>query len=99
MTWEELNAHELVVYSTTWCPDCRRIKQQFEAHSITYREIDIDTDAKAGKHLQKQTGRTAIPYVEVDGKCMVRGWHEGSPGRWDDAIFLSEVDDGLAASS
>jgi len=97
MTWDELNARELVVYSTTWCPDCRRLKQHLEGYGVEYREIDIDADAEAAKHLQAKTGRTAIPYVEVDGRCMVRGWHDEKPGRWDDDLFLAEVAEQLAS--
>ena len=95
MTWEELAEHELVVYSTTWCVDCRRLKQHLDEHGLAYSEIDIDQDADAAERLQKATGRTAIPFVEVDGKCMIRGWHEGKPGSWDGALFRQEVETGL----
>lgn len=92
MTWDELKQHELVVYSTTWCPDCRRLKGRLDEQGVVYAEIDIDADVDAAKRLQEVTGRTAIPFVEIDGKGMVRGWHEGSPGKWDPELFLTEVD-------
>ena len=95
MTWEELKQHDLVMYSTTWCGDCRRFKQHLARHGVTYREIDIDTDAKAATYLQSKTGRTAIPFLEIDGKIMIRGWHAEKPGLWDDALFLAEVEKGL----
>ncbi len=91
MTWEELKTRTLVVYSTTWCPDCRRLKQRLDEQSVSYREVDIDADSEAARHLQAQTGRTAIPFVEIDGKGMIRGWHDGRPGRWDEALFLEEA--------
>ena len=95
MTWEELKTHKLVIYSTTWCPDCHRLKQRLDEQKLRYDEIDIDADPKAAKHLQKQTGRAAIPYVEIDGKCMIRGWHQDTPGRWDETVFLQEAAAGL----
>jgi len=95
MTWEELNTHELLVYTTTWCGDCHRFKKQLDNHNISYNEIDIDADPEAAKRLQKKTGRTAIPFLEIDGGHIVRGWHSECPGKWDDATFLREVEEGL----
>ena len=91
MTWRELADHEVVVYSTVWCPDCRRLKARLDERGVVYSEIDIDGDVDAAKRLQEATGRTAIPFVEVAGKGMVRGWHEGCPGKWDEELFLREV--------
>lgn len=91
MTWKELVTHELVVYSTTWCPDCRRLEKVFDSNGVPYTEIDIDEDAAAAKRLRERTGRAAIPYVEIDGDHIIRGWHEERPGRWDDEVFLREV--------
>jgi len=97
MTWEELRTHELVVYSTAWCPDCRRLKQHLDRQGVKYREIDIDRDAAAADKLRHATGRTAIPFVEISGRHLVRGWHDEHPGRWDEELFLSEVGKALSA--
>ena len=91
MTWDELNQHELVVYSTNWCPDCRRFKQSLGKHQIRYCEIDIDADADAAARLQRKTGRSAIPFLEIDGGPMVRGWHAEKASGFDEALFLAEV--------
>ena len=91
VTWKDLATHDLVVYTTTWCPDCRRIKDVFGRNSVPYKELDIDADAEAAKRLQQRTGRTAIPYVEIDGDHIIRGWHEEKPGRWNDDVFLAEA--------
>jgi len=96
MTWEELAQHDLVVYSTTWCPDCKRLLRQLDGHGLSYRDIDIDGDADAARRLQEATGRTAIPYVQIDGKHMIRGWHGDAPGGWDESVFLSEAEEALS---
>ena len=95
MTWDELKQHELVMYSTAWCGDCRRFKMQLARHGVTYREIDIDTEPDAAAYLQSKTGRTAIPFLEIDRKIMIRGWHAEKAGLWDDATFLAEVEQAL----
>lgn len=95
MTWQELSEHDIVVYSTVWCPDCRRLKKKLDEHGISYEEVDIDADAEAAERLQEATGRQAIPFVQIDSGGMVRGWHEGAPGRWDEETFLQEAEDAL----
>ncbi|MGC8827470.1 MAG: glutaredoxin family protein, partial [Anaerolineae bacterium] len=35
------------MYGTTWCPDCRRAKQVFEAEGMTYEWIDISDNPEA----------------------------------------------------
>ncbi len=36
------NAEKILVYSTSWCPDCHRAKRVLNAHDVAYVEIDID---------------------------------------------------------
>jgi hypothetical protein len=64
---------------------------------VPFAEADIEADPAAAQRLERQTRRTAIPYVQVDGGALVRGWHEGVPGRFSGDIFLAEVQDALAA--
>lgn len=91
MTWDELKTHELVVYSTPWCGDCRRLKSVFAEKGVEFEEIDIDSDQEAAKRLQEATGKQAIPYVQIDGGEMIRGWHSDEPGSWNEDIFLQEA--------
>src|SRR5262249_49191330 len=32
---------EIVMYTTTWCPDCRRAKRIFASVGVPYREVDV----------------------------------------------------------
>ncbi len=95
MNWVELNDHKVKIYSTVWCPDCHRLKAVFKQNNANYEEIDIDANPDAAKYLQSKTGKTAIPFVEIDEKCMVKGWHDGSPGKWDEKIFFDEITEQL----
>jgi len=95
MTWQELASHELLMYTTTWCSDCKRFKRALAKQGIEVAEIDIDADPAAAKRLEEKTGRTAIPYLEIDGGPMVRGWHSGAPGGLDGELFLREAAEAL----
>lgn len=96
MTWQDLATHKLLMYTTTWCPDCKRFKRALEKQGIACPEVDIDAVPAAAERLAEKTGRTAIPYLEIDDGPMVRGWHSGAPGGFDEATFLAEAEAALA---
>ena len=91
MTWNELKTRTITVFTTRWCPDCTRLKDRLKEQGVAFEEVDIEQDAAAARALREQTGRTAIPYVQVDGAAFVRGWHDDVPGRWDADRFLREA--------
>ena len=44
-----------------------------------------------------RAGHRAIPYVDVDGKALVKGWHKDHPGRWDESKFFADIAAALAS--
>ena len=97
MTWQELGQQQLLMYTTAWCPDCHRLKRILNDRKVPVAEIDIETHPDAAERLQRQTKRTAIPFVQLNGGPMVRGWHEEAPGRFSADIFLAEAAAALQA--
>ena len=59
---------ELLVYSASWCRDCREAKRFLDKHSIAYREIDIEAVPGAADEVIRNTGKRAIPQFVMDGK-------------------------------
>jgi len=59
---------QIVVYSATWCPDCREAKRFLDKHEIPYREVNIETTPGAADEVVRNTGKRAIPQFVVDGK-------------------------------
>lgn len=66
-------ADEIVVYSTVWCPDCKRAKKFFSDHRIQYQNIDIEKDAEAMAFVEKvNNGNRTIPTIIFpDGSKLV----------------------------
>ena len=57
-----IQARDLVVYSSAWCPDCRRTKRVLENAAARFAEVDIDRDAGAeALVLQRSGGRRVVP--------------------------------------
>jgi glutaredoxin len=57
------------MYSTTWCPDCRRAKFFLKERGVTFREVNIDKD-QSGEEivLKANNGRRVVPTLEVGGR-------------------------------
>lgn len=59
---------ELLVYSASWCPDCRTAKRFLDKHQIPYREINIENAPGAAEEVIRRTGKRAIPQFVIDGE-------------------------------
>ncbi|HUI75444.1 MAG TPA: glutaredoxin family protein [Candidatus Acidoferrum sp.] len=56
----------ITIYSTTWCPDCRRAKAFLKAHDIAFQEINIEEDPDAEDLvLEVNKGRRKVPTIKV----------------------------------
>ena len=63
----------IVVYSTVWCPDCKRAKQFFGEQRVAYVNVDIEQDKKAMAFVEKiNNGMRIIPTIIFsDGEILV----------------------------
>jgi mycoredoxin len=56
--------HEIVVYSTTWCSDCRRARRVLDRMGARYRLIDVDQDeAAAERVVHINRGLRVVPTI------------------------------------
>ena len=58
----------VLVYSSSWCRDCREAKRFLERHQISYTEIDIENSPGAAQEVIHHVGKRAVPQFVVDGK-------------------------------
>jgi thioredoxin reductase (NADPH) len=67
------NPSEIIVYSTVWCPDCKRAKQFFGEQRVAYQNVDIEQDEKALAFVEKiNEGMRIIPTIVFpDGEILV----------------------------
>ena len=56
----------ITIYSTGWCPDCRRAKSFLKQRGIAFREINIENDPEAEEVvLRANHGRRRVPTLKV----------------------------------
>jgi glutaredoxin len=55
----------VVIYSTTWCPDCRRAKHFLKDRGVEFREVNIEDDPDAEDLvLRVNHGRRKVPTIQ-----------------------------------
>jgi mycoredoxin len=59
---------KVIVYSATWCPDCRTAKKFLDKHQIAYSEVNIENTPGAADEVVRNVGKRAIPQFVIDGK-------------------------------
>lgn len=58
------NNDSIIVYGTTWCPDCARAKQFFGEHRVQYRWVDIEHDNQAMTYVETVNhGQRSVPTI------------------------------------
>ena len=82
---------DLVIFSTSWCGDCRRFDRWLASEGLRFPKVDIEADPEGADRLERETGKRAIPFVLVNGKHWVPGYHKDLPTRFDPARFVREV--------
>jgi len=57
------------MYSTAWCPDCRRAKTFLKERGVVFREVNIEEDP-AGEEIviKANNGLRKVPTLEVGGR-------------------------------
>jgi glutaredoxin len=64
-----LPASRVTVYSSSWCPDCRRAKRVLEEAEASFQEIDIDQSSEAESLvLERSGGRRVVPTLRFDDR-------------------------------
>ena len=87
----QLKSLDLQVYSATWCPDCRRLERWLADNGVAHTKVDIETVPGAAERLEAETGKRAIPFILVDGKAWVRGYHREVAQKLDPDMLIREL--------
>lgn len=64
-------AKKVIIYSTEFCPWCRKTKEFLKEHKIKYKEFDVGKDDKKAEEMMEKSGQRGVPVIEIDGKIMV----------------------------
>ncbi|MBI3131942.1 MAG: glutaredoxin family protein [Acidobacteria bacterium] len=88
---QELAGLDLQVYTAAWCPDCRRLDAWLKDQAVPHTKVDIELEEGASEKLEAETGKRAIPFILVNGKRWVRGYHRELPQKLDPILLVREL--------
>ncbi|HJX73390.1 MAG TPA: glutaredoxin domain-containing protein [Candidatus Deferrimicrobiaceae bacterium] len=61
-------AKRIVIYTTSWCPDCRAAKKFLASKDLPYEEIDIEKNPDAAEIVVKlNDGMRKVPTLDIEG--------------------------------
>jgi glutaredoxin len=59
----------ITMYTTGWCPDCRRAKSFLKERGVSFREVNIEEDESAEAIVVKvNDGKSVVPTFHVGGR-------------------------------
>lgn len=58
-----------IMYTTAWCPDCRRAKSFLKERGVEFQEVNIEENNEAEEIVMKaNNGRRKVPTFAIDGR-------------------------------
>ncbi len=67
-----LKAPRVTLYTTSRCPNCKRLKQWLVKHKLRFQEFDIERNQRAFREFQR-LGTRGVPVLLVD-KQQINGF-------------------------
>ena len=59
---------KILIFTTNWCPFCRRAKALFTEKGVKWTEHDIEDDPAQRQAMEEATGRSTVPQIFINGK-------------------------------
>lgn len=67
-----LAADDIVMYSTSWCPYCKKAREFFQRANIPFTEYDVEASATAMQEYHQLSGR-GVPVIRI-GDRVIQGY-------------------------
>jgi len=61
----------IIIYTTPFCPWCKKVKDFFNENTIKFEEIDVSKDQKAAQDIIKRSGQFGVPVIEINKKFII----------------------------
>jgi glutaredoxin len=75
-------SNEVILYTTSWCPYCKKAKEFFKSRNIYFTEYDIEKDRDAAERKKRLDSKSGVPFAIVNGQQI----HGYSPSAYERAL-------------
>ena len=62
---------KVLVFSTSTCSWCRRVKRYLKERGVPIKEINVERDADAAREIVRKTGQTGVPVIKIGSRWIV----------------------------
>jgi glutaredoxin len=59
----------ILMYATSWCPDCRRAREFLRQNQLHFEEVNIEAHPEAAEFVKRANGgKRKVPTFDVGGR-------------------------------
>jgi glutaredoxin len=67
-SFERKNKADILLYTTSWCPCCRKARDYLRSKGIDFTEYDIEKDKDAAIHKRQLDNREGAPFAIINSR-------------------------------
>ena len=64
-------AKNVMVYSTSHCPYCIKLKDFLKQNNVKYVEYNVEEDKEKANEMVEKSGQMGVPVIDIDGTVIV----------------------------
>ncbi len=61
----------VIIFTTPTCTYCNAAKRYLRQRGIRFRDVDVSRDPAAARDMQRRSGQTGVPVLDIDGHIVV----------------------------
>ena len=65
MTAASASQPPVVMYTTQWCPYCKRARKLLQDKQVAFTDIDIESADGMREEMRRRSGRTGVPQIFI----------------------------------
>jgi glutaredoxin len=69
--WSARRSVPITMYTTTWCPACKKARAWMNREGISYRERDVEASPEAHAEMRRLNPGGGVPTLDIDGEVLV----------------------------
>jgi glutaredoxin len=69
-SFERKTKADVVIYTTSWCPYCRKARDYLRSRGIDFIEYDIEKDKEAAIRKKQLDNRGGVPFAIINGRSI-----------------------------
>ncbi|MGD0279123.1 MAG: glutaredoxin family protein [Smithella sp.] len=79
---DKIKSNEVILYTTSWCPYCKKAREYFNSRNIRFTDYDIEKDKEAADRKKQLDTRSGVPFAIINGRKI----HGFSPANYEKAL-------------